>query len=87
MYTILFGDKFLNSAKKLGKSIVIKLNFQLSLLQQDPFHAKLHTKPLHGKLAGFYSFRIGRDYRIIFKFLGNQTILLVIVSHRREVYR
>ena len=87
MHTILFGDGFFNSVKKLVKSIAIKINSQLSFLQQDPFHAKLHTKPLHGNLAGFYSFRVGRDYRIIFKFIGNKTILLVVVAHRREVYR
>ena len=87
MHTILFGDGFIDSVKKLEKSVTIKINSQLSFLQQDPFHAKLHTKPLHGKLAGFYSFRISRDYRVIFKFIGNQTVLLVVVAHRREVYR
>jgi len=87
MHTILFGDGFLNSVKKIEKSLAIRLNSQLIFLQQDPFHAKLHTKSLNGKLAGFYSFRIGKDYRIIFKFLGNKTIMLVIIAHRREVYR
>ena len=87
MHTILFGDGFLNSVKKLEKWPATKLNSQLMFFKQDPFHAKMHTKPLPGKLVGIYSFRIGKDYRIIFKFLGNKTIMLVIIAHRREVYR
>lgn len=87
MCVLIFGEGFLASVKKLGKKIILKVSENLKLLQQNLFNSKLHTKPLHGKLAGFYSFRIGRDYRIIFRFLNNRTILLITASHRKEIYK
>ncbi len=48
---------------------------------------KLHSKPLVGKLKGFYSFRITRNWRVIFSFLDRETIFLIDVAHRKDIYR
>ena len=86
MYSVVFGDSFLASAKRLGRDVQKQLNHQIKILVADPFHPKLHTKPLHGRLAGFYSFRVGRDYRVIFR-ITDIVIFLIKVSHRKEIYR
>lgn len=42
--------------------------------------------PLSGEWRGFYKLRVG-DYRIIYKKLDEESILVRYVSHRREAYR
>jgi len=87
MREIVFSDNFVSSVKNLDRVIAVKINNGLALLQKNAFHPKLHTKPLRGKLTGFYSFRVGRDYRVIFKFLQNKNIFLISAEHRSKVYK
>jgi len=52
-------------------------------LERDPFQGK----PLKGKLAGRYSYRIG-SYRIIYLVKRHELIVLVIdIGYRRDIYR
>jgi len=84
---IVYSNDFLKSAKRLPKPIQKKLADSLEILQNNPFHPKIHTKPLVGRLKGFYSFRITRDWRVIFIFLNSETISLIEVAHRKDIYR
>lgn len=83
---IYYSDYFLKSARKLPLTIQTRLAKNLSLLEQSPFHALLHTKALSGNLAGFYSFRVTRDWRVIFQFLEEDCIKLIDVGHRKDIY-
>jgi len=87
MISIVYGSSFLKSAKKLPAKIQIKLSKQLSLIGENPFHSLLHTKSLTGKLAGFYSFRITRDWRVIFQFLQKDKIQLLQADNRKDIYK
>jgi len=87
MHRLIFGKKFLESAKKLDKILKSKLKLSLGCLSLNPFHLTLHTKPLRGKLSEFYSFRLGRDYRIVFKFVSPKEIYLIKIGHRKDIYR
>jgi addiction module RelE/StbE family toxin len=57
------------------------------IVKINPFHPALHTKGLHGKLRNFYSFRITRDYRVVFEFISEDVIGLITVRHRKDIYR
>jgi len=87
MISLVYTDSFLKSAKNLPKSQAIKLAKLLEILQQKPFHSKLHTKNLTGGLTGFYSFRITRDWRVIFQFLMPERIKLITIGHRKDIYQ
>jgi addiction module RelE/StbE family toxin len=87
MIKTLYGDRFLRSARKLPRVQQTKLAKLLELLQDTPFHPKLHTKPLSGELSGLYSFRITRDWRVIFQFRSPDEIVLVNAGHRKEIYQ
>jgi mRNA-degrading endonuclease YafQ of YafQ-DinJ toxin-antitoxin module len=59
----------------------------VALLVQDPFHPLLHSKPLGGNLTGFYSFRVTRDWRVIFIFEEEGIIKLTNVGNRKDIYQ
>ncbi len=84
---VVFAKIFLKSAKHLPDKIQNKLDAQTALLEQNIFHPLLHTKQLSGDLSGFYSFRITRDYRVIFQLLNPDTVQLVRIANRKDIYR
>lgn len=84
---IVYSSEFLKSAKRAPKPIQKKLADLLEILSNHPFHPKLHTKPLVGKLKEFYSFRITRDWRVIFIFSNSETISLIEIAHRKDIYK
>ena len=87
MIALVYHPNFLKSARELPPAQQRKLESLLTLLQQNPFHPSLHTKRLSGPLVGFLSFRGTRDWRVVFRFLGNKTIHLLRVAHRKDIYR
>lgn len=84
---IIYSKDFLKSVKLLPAPIKNKLSLLLEIFQKNPYHPKLHTKPLMGELKGFYSFRITRDWRVIFNFLNPNRIFLIEVAHRKDIYK
>lgn len=84
---IIYSRSFIKSAKKLPSPVKKKLAALLEGMGVNPFAPNLHTKPLAGKLAGLYSLRITRDWRVIFYFKGKENIVLIDASHRSDVYK
>jgi addiction module RelE/StbE family toxin len=84
---LVYTSHFLKNSQKLPRAQQLKLSRLLGILQDNPFAPQLHTKPLAGQLTGFYSFRITRDWRVLFQFLEPTLIKIVDVAHRRDIYR
>jgi len=84
---VTYDRAFLKSAKKLPIQQQKLLAKKLLFLQSNPFDTRLHTKPLSSPLTGIYSFRITREYRILFRFIDPETIFLITAKHRKEVYQ
>ena len=84
---IAYSDRFFKNTRNLPKTQQKKLATLLELLQSDPYHNLLHAKPLARELAGFYSFRITRDWRVLFRFESPHEIILLDVAHRKDIYR
>ena len=82
-YKITFKKSVSKDLKKIDKSIVIeifdKINTELSK------NANKYPQ-LKGKFAGLRKFRVG-DYRIIFSIIEIETVLILRIAHRKEVYR
>ncbi|PIW74754.1 MAG: hypothetical protein CO003_01065 [Candidatus Portnoybacteria bacterium CG_4_8_14_3_um_filter_44_15] len=87
MLNLVYTNRFLKSSKKLPFHIQNNLSGKLETLQKNPFHSFLHTKSLTGDLSGFFSFRITRDWRVIFCFVEPEIIKLVEVAHRKDIYK
>lgn len=84
---VIYHSNFLKSAKKLPKPQQEKLSCLVEVLQNNPYPSSLHTKRLAENLAGLLSFKITRDWRVIFQFLDQNTIQLLRVKHRKDIYR
>ena len=82
MYTLHFGDDFLDSVKKLDKLIQLQVKKKLENLERGA----AGIEPLHKELAGKYKVRVGK-FRIIFKFLNEREIKLLEVGPRDKIYK
>ena len=87
MIEVSYHPHFLKNARKIPKAQQIKLATLIEYLRKNPYHPLLHTKHLSSPLIGLLSFRITRDWRVIFKFIDENTIQLVDIAHRRDIYR
>ncbi|OGI96438.1 hypothetical protein A3I25_01830 [Candidatus Nomurabacteria bacterium RIFCSPLOWO2_02_FULL_42_17] len=86
---IIFGDHFRRSVVILPEKVKRKLADLIFLFQKEPNSSLLHIhiKKLHGEYAGYFSFRVFSDYRVIFRFNDFETIFLVDVAHRKDIYK
>lgn len=84
---VVYSKNFLKAVSLLPVQVQEKLDGLLATLAEEPFHASLHTKHLTGELQNSYSFRISRDWRVIFEFESKDAIRLVAVGHRKDIYR
>ena len=83
---IIYDEKFLKELLKTPKVTQNKTDRLLELLKDSPFNPLLHTKKLKGPLYGLYSFRI-LEHRVIFEIEKPDTIRLLAVRHRKDVYK
>ena len=87
MISLLYSHNFLKSAAQLPTREQQRLAKLLQTLADNPYHPRLHAKHLSGELAGLLSFRITREWRVIFQFASPDTIQLLRVGHRKNIYR
>ena len=87
MVRVFYSDRLKADVLTLNDKQQAKLARLVVLLRRDPFHPQLHTKSLSGKLADIYSFRVGRDIRILFRFTSSDEIYLIKVGHRKDIYK
>ncbi len=81
-------NRFLKDASLLPEAVKNKLRKTLIVLEENPFHPSLRSKPLHGELAGLFSSRIGKDYPMIFRFeKENKETTLLSVKNRKDIYK
>ena len=85
---IVYSNEFIKRFNKLPENIQDKFENLESVLKIDPFYPSLHTKSLKGRFKNFYSFRVTRNYRVIFEFDGRrQEIFLHTIQTRQSVYK
>lgn len=87
MLRIEYDRSFEKQASKLGPQLQKKLAKLLPMLAKNPYDSRLHTKPLSELFIGVLSFRITRDWRVSFHLASPDTIRLLEVKHRKDIYR
>ena len=84
MYKVVYIDQIEQDLKKLGKTTVKKILVRIeTYLAADP---KGLGKPLKGEFQGYWRYRWG-DYRVIYKISEREILIIILrISHRKEVY-
>jgi mRNA-degrading endonuclease RelE of RelBE toxin-antitoxin system len=86
MFEVLLSKDFATHFKKLPIFTKKKVDILVGLLRIDYRDSRLHTKKLHGD-NDLYSFRVGRDYRVIFYFIDGERIYILDIRHRKDIYK
>ena len=69
-----YSSHFERAFRKLPKEIQIKAVKQEYSFREDCFNPKLKTHKLKGDLEGLWAFSIDYSYRILFRFVGKNTV-------------
>ena len=65
-----------------------KAEKQENLFCKNPFHPSLHTEKLEPKGRQVWSFRIDKNYRIVFRFLEEKDkVLLLTIGPHSWIYK
>lgn len=92
MYQFVWESSFLRAYKKVIKinpNLKSKINETMALLQDNPYHPKLKTHKLHGKLNLLLASSVDYDYRMVFlikEIESRNYIVLVDIGTHYEVY-
>jgi addiction module RelE/StbE family toxin len=89
MIEIFLDEGFKRSFRKIIRNnIDIKNKFseKLELLKENPYHPFLKTHKLSGKLQNYMAFSIDYNFRVVFKFINKNTVLLIDIGTHEEVY-
>ncbi|MBK8814452.1 MAG: type II toxin-antitoxin system RelE/ParE family toxin [Methylococcaceae bacterium] len=86
-WTIEYSDKALKALKRLDRQIAERI---INAMEQKIAHKenpRQDGKPLSGRLAEYWRYRIG-DYRVICLLKDEvMTILVVDIGHRGNIYQ
>ena len=66
---------FRKSYKKLAVHMQNRVDRKDALFRENPYDPSLGTHRLHGHLNRLWSFRITREYRVLFEFIGDNEVL------------
>ena len=80
-FEVRFTPRFLKSIKALDRAIQVQVFHEIDVLKTSPYAGK----PLRGEWKGVYSLKVGA-YRVLYQVRGSE-VLLLVVSHRKHVYR
>ena len=80
-YNISFSKNFRRKAKKLSSVDRETVQDKILILEDNPSHPSLRTKPLHKKPLRYES-SVNMDIRLVWRYEdGNKTITLLDVGH------
>jgi len=83
MFKITFKKSVAKDLKQISKDQVKRI---LEKIETDLSSAPEQFPELKGKFSGLRRYRVG-DYRIIFAIVGNDTVLITRIKHRKESYK
>ena len=89
MISAIWDEGFKRSyRKKIRRLPYLRKRFweKLEMFLDNPYAPQLRTHRLSGKLFGQWAFSIDGDYRVIFEFVSEGTVMLIDLGTHEEVY-
>ena len=59
---------------------------QIARLRKNPKDSRLEAHPLRKRLKGKLAFRVTDDVRVVFEWLGKNTVRLLAIGGHKKVY-
>ena len=87
MTDIVYADEFKDRYKELPLTTQKKAERREPIFRKSPFHPSLRTEKLKPKEKEYWSFRIDKDYRVLFRFTGDSTVIFLTCGHHNWIYR
>ena len=87
MIEIFIAEEFEKHYQKLPLSIQKKAEKKEQIFRQNPFYPSLRTEKLEPRHKETWSFRIDREYRILFRYLGPNKVIFLICGHHNWIYK
>ncbi len=86
MISVSYAPKFVRQYKKFNRLFKDEIKERIYLFKNDFSDPRLKVHKLHGDLKGKWSFSVDYKYRIAFKYLSdNEVILLAVDGH--DIYK
>ena len=83
-WIIRYDPRAQSDIDKIDKGVVLRIKDAVeNKLLKNPF---LYSRSLSGFTSIYYKFRVG-DYRIVFRIEGKLLIFVILISHRKDVYK
>lgn len=80
------SENFKKRYKNLESAVRNKFKKQFVLFSENLFYPSLHTEKLQPKEKNIWSFRVDKNYRVIFTFEGSNTVVLLDIGPH-DIYR
>ena len=84
--TVHVTSDFEKSFRKLPRRIQDLAGRKDKWFRADAFDPRLRTHKLKGTLEGYWSYSVNDQYRVLFRFLGSDTVLYYDVG-THEIYQ
>lgn len=78
------STRFKRSYKKMPAKIKKDFSQKIKTFQKKPFEPSLNTHKLRGRLEDYYSFYLRDGYRVLFDFVGENTVILVNIGSHND---
>ena len=82
-----FHRSFKKRYKKISLTIRRQFDTRLLIFEKEPFHPLLNNHPLTGDRLGEWSINITGDWRAIYEFKGEDTVIFVDIDTHSNLYR
>lgn len=82
-YTLEFERRY----QELPLPVQKKAERRERVFRFNPFHPSLQTEKLKPRGKEYWSFRIDRDYRVLFRFDKSKEIIFLTCGHHNWIYR
>jgi mRNA-degrading endonuclease RelE of RelBE toxin-antitoxin system len=80
------SPRFKKSFRKLPPEIQVKVIKALQLLEENPRHPSLQTKPVHG-VHGIFEARVDQSYRLTYQRLPDDVLFIRVVGKHDETLK
>ncbi|MBC8487374.1 MAG: type II toxin-antitoxin system mRNA interferase toxin, RelE/StbE family [Bacteroidetes bacterium] len=89
MIELIWDEAFIRIIKKWRKKhpdLIKIFEKRILIFIEDPYHPLLKTHRLSGNLKGYWAISITYQYRLVFRFLSQNKVLLIDLGTHDEVY-